>query len=316
MSTVADYYRDHDRSPSPKDTRDIGVTSATNASASGPTNDTQALQSEISHLENLVHEALQLANTAVDLHEARKVPAMLEEAEHRLHRASERAKHPLAPGDVPFSLAGGSVPYSDSSSSSSDDDELGNTRRSSRSSGAPLTAPSRAHDPVAVDWAYKNSQSIPVQPLTHSENNQVPTSSRDVQSRDLPTLANSSSSNGPSIPQRQSSLSAPLTLGYQGASTNAGPVQRTIPRAPTEGGLPAQNWGRDKFDEKDYISADELKGKHHITLREHQHFSLNHHHRQPIARNWSTRRKRFTAFVTCINTALIGIIAGIYVSLG
>ncbi|KAI4943623.1 hypothetical protein J4E91_009260 [Alternaria rosae] len=34
--------------------------------------------------------------------------------------------------------------------------------------------------------------------------------------------------------------------------------------------------------------------------------------RQPIARNWSTGKKRLTASVACINTALLGIIVGIY----
>ncbi|CAI6339844.1 unnamed protein product [Periconia digitata] len=38
------------------------------------------------------------------------------------------------------------------------------------------------------------------------------------------------------------------------------------------------------------------------------------HRRQPIARNWRTGKKRLTAMIACINTALLGIIVGIYVS--
>jgi hypothetical protein len=53
-----------------------------------------------------------------------------------------------------------------------------------------------------------------------------------------------------------------------------------------------------------------------LTVREQAHhhtFSLRRHHRrQPIARNWSTGKKRFTASIACINTALLGIIVGIY----
>ncbi|KAJ4366364.1 hypothetical protein N0V83_008000 [Neocucurbitaria cava] len=42
-------------------------------------------------------------------------------------------------------------------------------------------------------------------------------------------------------------------------------------------------------------------------------FSLRRHHRrQPIARNWSTGKKRVTAAIACINTALLGIIIGVY----
>jgi hypothetical protein len=54
-----------------------------------------------------------------------------------------------------------------------------------------------------------------------------------------------------------------------------------------------------------------------LTVREqaNQHtFSFRRHHRrQPIARNWSTGKKRLTAVIACINTALLGIIVGIYV---
>jgi hypothetical protein len=53
-----------------------------------------------------------------------------------------------------------------------------------------------------------------------------------------------------------------------------------------------------------------------LSLREQAHhhtFNLRRHHRrQPIARNWSTSKKRWTATIACINTALLGIIIGIY----
>jgi MFS family permease len=53
-----------------------------------------------------------------------------------------------------------------------------------------------------------------------------------------------------------------------------------------------------------------------LTVREQAHhhtFNLRRHHRrQPIARNWSTGKKRWTATIACINTALLGIIIGIY----
>lgn len=53
----------------------------------------------------------------------------------------------------------------------------------------------------------------------------------------------------------------------------------------------------------------------HISLNEGQGFSLGRYHRrQPIAREWSTSRKRITATIACLNTVLVGLIAGIYVS--
>ena len=55
--------------------------------------------------------------------------------------------------------------------------------------------------------------------------------------------------------------------------------------------------------------------RHHISLREGQGFSLGRfHRRQPIAREWSTSRKRITAGIACLNTVFVGLIAGIYVS--
>ncbi|KAF2677777.1 MFS general substrate transporter [Lentithecium fluviatile CBS 122367] len=52
----------------------------------------------------------------------------------------------------------------------------------------------------------------------------------------------------------------------------------------------------------------------HVRDQAHHHtFSLRRHHRtQPIARNWRTGKKRLTAAIACINTALLGIIVGIY----
>lgn len=53
-----------------------------------------------------------------------------------------------------------------------------------------------------------------------------------------------------------------------------------------------------------------------LTVREQAHyhtFSLRRHHRrQPIARNWSTGKKRLTATIACLNTALLGIVVGVY----
>lgn len=44
-------------------------------------------------------------------------------------------------------------------------------------------------------------------------------------------------------------------------------------------------------------------------------FSLHRNpRRQPIARNWKNGKKRITATIACINTALLGIIVGIYAS--
>ncbi|KAK2069562.1 hypothetical protein P8C59_004127 [Phyllachora maydis] len=59
-----------------------------------------------------------------------------------------------------------------------------------------------------------------------------------------------------------------------------------------------------------------LRGRAHVSLRGYQGFSLARSHpRQPVARDWSSMRKRFVASVACISTALIGVLIGIYAGL-
>ena len=57
----------------------------------------------------------------------------------------------------------------------------------------------------------------------------------------------------------------------------------------------------------------DLSNRHHFSIREPRGFSLSRSHRRsPIARDWSTPRKRFVATVTCMTTALLGLALGIY----
>lgn len=66
---------------------------------------------------------------------------------------------------------------------------------------------------------------------------------------------------------------------------------------------------KDRSTNKDYT----LKDRHHASIRESHGFSLSRSHRRsPIARDWSTSRKRYVATVTCITTAFMGLIIGIY----
>ena len=56
-----------------------------------------------------------------------------------------------------------------------------------------------------------------------------------------------------------------------------------------------------------------LENRHHFSIQEPRGFSLSRSHRRsPIARDWSTLRKRYVAIVACITTAFIGLIIGIY----
>lgn len=70
----------------------------------------------------------------------------------------------------------------------------------------------------------------------------------------------------------------------------------------------------ESFDEED-LPPRQYGETLHVREQAQYTFSLRrHHHRQPIARNWGTGKKRLTAIIACINTALLGIIIGVYVS--
>ncbi|KAK1831574.1 major facilitator superfamily domain-containing protein [Podospora conica] len=59
-----------------------------------------------------------------------------------------------------------------------------------------------------------------------------------------------------------------------------------------------------------------LRGKAHVSIRGYQGFSLARaYRRHPVARDWSTVRKRFVAGVACVSTAAVGILIGIYAGL-
>lgn len=59
--------------------------------------------------------------------------------------------------------------------------------------------------------------------------------------------------------------------------------------------------------------AIDLAGKPHHSISGHHRFNLSRSHRRaPIARDWSVQRKRWTAAVACLSTALIGLVIGIY----
>lgn len=54
--------------------------------------------------------------------------------------------------------------------------------------------------------------------------------------------------------------------------------------------------------------------KNHISLKDEVGFRFHRYRRSPIAREWKIGRKRITATIACLNTMLVGLIAGIYVS--
>ena len=101
------------------------------------------------------------------------------------------------------------------------------------------------------------------------------------------------------------------------SSTNFGPSPGPLPRHDTIAPLRDvddkelySDRPQDQAYEKDDVS---VKSRHHFGIREPHAFSLRGSHRpSPIARDWNIGRKRFVATITCITTALMGLLIGIY----
>lgn len=213
------------------------------------------------------------------------------------------------------------------------------------SSSAIHTPPHSYQQPsssAALDWAYQGPQASPDGPAPsqprsrlqrkrgpglsrpqvafapqHDQVNFVSRTGKGVTSQRQHPQPNYSPSDSPSPNNRPNDFDEPTspTTGPTSSQEPVAPIQKGFGRTATQGRNQAQNWGRDKYDEQEFMTADTLKGVHHLTLRDDQKFSLHHYYRRaPIARNWTTKRKRITAAVACINTALLGNLIGIYVS--
>ena len=88
------------------------------------------------------------------------------------------------------------------------------------------------------------------------------------------------------------------------------PRHDTIMPLPDRNDQPVDSRLQDEQSTGDNVS---LTNRHHFSIREPKGFSLSRSHRRaPIARDWSTPRKRWVATVACISTALMGLIIGIY----
>jgi len=194
------------------------------------------------------------------------------------------------------------------------------------------------HAMTAHDWAYqREGQPSGNMPVTSPRSDHLPEppAATRVSNREHVNLVSrgiaspsdhpSSAVGVPVVPPRKSSLTArKLTLakrgipGADGSPSPASPGQGPTTAPPMharEDEVPdttGHQWGADKFDQKDFTTyEDPLKGRNHIVLKDGESFRWGYRP-QPIARNWGLWRKRWTACIVCLNTALIGILIGVY----
>lgn len=78
-------------------------------------------------------------------------------------------------------------------------------------------------------------------------------------------------------------------------------------RSFSESSSPEESFDEEELATRPYGQTLRVRDQHTFKVRK-------QHRRQPIARNWGNGKKRLTAIIACINTALLGIIIGVYVS--
>lgn len=112
----------------------------------------------------------------------------------------------------------------------------------------------------------------------------------------------------------------PVFRAAMGSEASAPPRQGAHPFRPPQDRLTnLRDEGPQKQETSRYDEAPpatntySLEGRHHFSIREPRGFSLSRSHRRsPIARDWTTSRKRRTATVACVTTGFVGLIIGIY----
>ena len=288
------------------------------------------IQESIAGLERMIQEAEELARRAADEQRDSEIPEILHEAHEAIQQASGVKDAQRQGVEVPLAEGGGAVPYEDDDEDLTDDDEDKTTFSRTTSEEADVqpvvTQPQIGASPIRVPVVHEagpNRTSHVAQPV--ETDFALPTSDRSPQ-HDTPSprtnpvrqrQPHGGSARPAALPTDADVQNHIRRHGEPPLLPRGTPVQqRGYGHSPVgnTGSSSSYNWGRDKYDNEEYVSPEALRGRHHVTLRPNQKFSIHHHRRQPIARNWSTKRKRMVAAVACVNTALIGLLVGIYVS--
>lgn len=281
----------------------------------------------VKDLENMVQEAVEVADVVDDRSEVEELYAIIEGARSAIHDASTESEYFMTTA-LPLKVSG--------SSSSSSRHQNTNPSLVAHRSGVDDVAPDVClpHDlqraSVSYDWAYSNQN---VRKEESSSTLSCPSSDYESERNhvDFDTRSNLIL---PKLVQTAPREHIDFVLRPVGRDESRGRSRRRI-----TGNSTAHRHSRHRshehisrprsrpklrddsgFGETDTsFDEDDTPSKpygHELTVREQVHhhtFSLRRHHRrQPIARNWSTGKKRFTASIACINTALLGIIVGIY----
>jgi hypothetical protein len=312
------------------------------------------LSNAIEGLEEMVQEAVDIAEDTKAQDQVEEIYEIIEAATNSIQQASIGPIQHLMKTSTPLDVSGSSEAENSSSESPDEAPTIPRkalyvARQDSKQSN-PSKRQLRGSN--TIDWAYQNSKELvdrlltPSQASSHSSSDLcergrsrystrsdllLPPQAAQTAPRDhvefvvRPSVARSHSqghSRGRSRRRKGSSLECGARRRHRRSFRNSQDNSRRRSRS-----FQHQSSGYSQtdpsFDEEDihirhHRSSGLRRNKHQLSVRDQVHhhtFGIHRNHRrQPIARNWSTGKKRITATIACINTALLGIIAGIYVS--
>ncbi|KAL6708840.1 hypothetical protein ACN47E_002247 [Coniothyrium glycines] len=282
------------------------------------------LSNAVGNLEIMVHEAVDMADLTADEQQVEEIYEIIDEARTAIREASKDSVGYLMTTSTPLRLS----ESSDEQHSSTSPGYNASPQR--KAPPIPLQAQrSNIHDvaetfqspqrgSISFDWAYQNGHSNrPRSSLSSSSLNEQQDSQFSTRSNLLlPPQPIQAAPRGHvdfvlrpvAGDEDRGCAHHHLRHRHRGSHNNDGSEFRhhrhissdiSDMDAPLErSNMPARPYGNE-------LNVREQAHHHTFSLR-------RQHRRQPIARNWTTGKKRLTATIACINTALLGIIIGVY----
>lgn len=311
------------------------------------------ISNAIEDLEDLVQEAVEIADDTADHGQVEEIYEIIEDARQAIQDASgDPVRHLMATSSP--------LPASGSSESASDWENYGgylSPTRPGRTSPAPpqLVYRNTVDDSInlvpsqvqidlqrgsaSVDWAYqphkRSSKTSSLSSLSSSDGTNhsrlstrsdllLPPDPTQAATREhvdfvLRPMARADSrgrsrrriTREPAVRDRKHRHHRRLrSRSTSDREARSRPVRQHERQDPSKSGNTEESFDEEDLPRRQYgedLRVREQARQHTFSLR-------RHHRRQPIARNWGTGKKRLTAIIACINTALLGIIIGVYVS--
>jgi hypothetical protein len=270
----------------------------------------------IEGLEDMVQEAIELADETADRGQVKEIYEIIEDAKAALQNASvDPTKHlmatmsPLVVSESSkefenFRLAIPEAHDNVHRGSASFDWAYPQQHRQSSSRSSSLSSSDIEQKPHA-NFSTQSDLLLPPQPIQ--------TASRDHVDFVLRPIAREES-RGRSRRRLNGDSAVPIRKHRHRRHSRHGPKSTSRRRQHMSSSLSPSDSSYNEEEEETRVNP----YGNTLTVREQAHhhtFNLHRQHRrQPIARNWSKSKKRLAAIIACINTSLLGIIVGIYVS--